>query len=190
MEPSLYPLSGFILGKAIEPLGQIELLMTFGTMENHRTEKVRFNVVDVESSFNKIMRRVTFNRFCAAVHHNFLCLKIPSPQGHIIVRGERSQDRKILHLQEFSRTDKATPKTVNLLAGTEEPLTTSPKRFIPKPHPVKIGADLPRVLQENLVALLQKNSDLFPWSANDMGGTLLEVIQHHLTVKSDLPLVK
>ncbi|XP_010229878.1 uncharacterized protein LOC100838958 [Brachypodium distachyon] len=72
LQPSLYPLSGFVPGKSIQPLGQIELLTTFGDATNHRTELVRFDVMDMEASFNAILGRMTLNRLCAAVHHNFL----------------------------------------------------------------------------------------------------------------------
>lgn len=88
LQPSLYPLTGFVPGKSIQPLGQIELLTTFEDATNHRTELVRFDVVDMEASFNAILGRTTLNRLCAAIHHNFLCMKIPGPKGVITVRGE------------------------------------------------------------------------------------------------------
>lgn len=55
LEPSLYPLTGFVPERSIWPLGQIELLMTFGSQDNHRTDRVHFDVVDLESSFNAVI---------------------------------------------------------------------------------------------------------------------------------------
>ncbi|XP_010233091.1 uncharacterized protein LOC104583077 [Brachypodium distachyon] len=136
LQPSLYPLTGFVPGKSTQPLGQIELLTTFEDATNHRTELVRFDVVDLEASFNAILGRMNLNRLCTAVHHNFLCMKIPGPKGVITVCGEQSSDRKTLYRHETKCAEKGeASKSVHVLSGTGESKTDHPERYLPKPLP-------------------------------------------------------
>ena len=125
LEPSLYPLNGFILGKSIRKLGQIELPMTFQTMESRRTEPVCFDVVDIESPFSVIMGRTTLNRFYAVVHETFLCMKVPIPKGPITVRREKTRNHHILHLHEMKHASKEeATKGVKSLYNVEDPPPT------------------------------------------------------------------
>ncbi|XP_010236644.1 uncharacterized protein LOC104584183 [Brachypodium distachyon] len=102
---------------SIQPPGQIELLTTFGDATNHRTELVRFDMVDIEASFDAILGRTTLNRLCAAVHHNFLCMKIPGPKDVIAVRGEQSSNRKTLYRHETKCAEKEeSSKSVHVLS--------------------------------------------------------------------------
>lgn len=97
---------------------------------------MRFDVVDMETSFNAILGRTILNRLCAAVHHNFLCMKIPSPKCVITVRGEQSSDRKTLYRHETKCAEKGeASKSVRVLSGTGESKTDHPERYIPKPLP-------------------------------------------------------
>jgi hypothetical protein len=53
--PTSIPFYGIVPGKAAMPLGQITLPVTFGTPANHRTEFIKFEVADFESSYHAIL---------------------------------------------------------------------------------------------------------------------------------------
>jgi hypothetical protein len=53
--PTSVPFYGIVPGKATMPLGQITLLVTFGTPTNYHTEFIKFEVVDFESSYHIIL---------------------------------------------------------------------------------------------------------------------------------------
>ena len=55
---------------------------------------------------------------------------------------------------------------------------------------VKIGSYLDEVTKSQLIFFLQKNADLFVWSAMHMLGIDLTVISHHLRVDPIHCLVK
>jgi hypothetical protein len=72
-----HPLCGFG-GKQIMALGKITMPVTFGYVHNTRTEKVVFNIVDMEYPYNAIIGRGTLNAFEAILHLAYVCMKIPS----------------------------------------------------------------------------------------------------------------
>jgi hypothetical protein len=82
------PLSG-VGPQPVYPLGSIALLVTFGTEENFRTENVQFDVAEVNLPFNAIIGRPALYRFMAIAHYGYLVLKMSSPAGVLIVRGDR-----------------------------------------------------------------------------------------------------
>jgi hypothetical protein len=53
--PTSVPFYGIVPGKAAIPLGQITLLVTFGTPANYCTEFIKFEVADFESSYHAIL---------------------------------------------------------------------------------------------------------------------------------------
>ncbi|XP_062230332.1 uncharacterized protein LOC133928065 [Phragmites australis] len=71
------------------PLSQIELPVTFGTPNNFQTEKLTFDVVDFKMMYNVILDRPMLGKFMAVVHYAYQTLKIPSPKGAIIVKGDQ-----------------------------------------------------------------------------------------------------
>jgi hypothetical protein len=77
------------LGSTI-PRGSISLSVTFGTPENYRTESVVFDVMKVNLPFNAIIGRSALYQFMVIAHYEDLVLKMPSPNGIIKIRGDRS----------------------------------------------------------------------------------------------------
>ena len=53
--PTSTPFYGIVPGKAAMPLGQITLPVTFGTPSNYRTEFIKFEVADFDSSYHAIL---------------------------------------------------------------------------------------------------------------------------------------
>ena len=67
---------GIVPGKPAMPLEQIMLPVTFGTPNNFRTEFIKFEVVDFESSYHAIFARPALAKFMAIPHYPYLLLKM------------------------------------------------------------------------------------------------------------------
>ena len=80
LQPSESPLIAFG-GKQIHALGKVTLPVSFGTAENVRIEYITFDVVDLHYPNNAIFRRGFLNRFIAAAHIGYLCMKIQPCTG-------------------------------------------------------------------------------------------------------------
>jgi hypothetical protein len=87
LQPS-HPFSG-VGPVLVMPRGCISLPVTFGTVENFRTESILFDVAEVSLPFNVILGRPALYRFMAVAHYGYLVLKMPSPGGVLRVRGDR-----------------------------------------------------------------------------------------------------
>jgi hypothetical protein len=94
LKPSDNPLYGFG-GKGTFPVGKIELPLSFGVAPNARSEQVTFDIVDMVYPYNAIMGRGSINKFEAVIHGLYLCMKIPGPQGVIMVYGNQQTARNI-----------------------------------------------------------------------------------------------
>jgi hypothetical protein len=88
-----HPLCGFG-GRQVVALGKITMPVTFGFVNNTRTEQVVFDIVDMEYPYNAIIGRGTLNAFEAVLHPAYLCMKIPSDQGPIAIHGSQEAARK------------------------------------------------------------------------------------------------
>ncbi|XP_062217680.1 uncharacterized protein LOC133917865 [Phragmites australis] len=71
------------------PLGQIELSVTFGMLDNFHTKKLTFDVADFEMAYNVIQGHLMLGKFMAVVHYTYQTLKILGPKGIITVRGDQ-----------------------------------------------------------------------------------------------------
>jgi hypothetical protein len=63
--PSKSPFYGIIPGNAAHPRGTVVLPITFGTRENYRTEFIKFEVANFESSYHAILGRPALAKFMA-----------------------------------------------------------------------------------------------------------------------------
>jgi hypothetical protein len=73
------PFFGIIPGNAAIPLGSVVLPVTFGeTRENYRTEYIKFEVADFETSYHAILGRPAIAKFMVVPHHMYLVLKMPT----------------------------------------------------------------------------------------------------------------
>jgi hypothetical protein len=88
LKPTENPLYGFG-GKGTFPIGKIDLPLSFGVAPSARSEHVTFDIVDMVYPYNAIMGRGSINKFEAAIHGLYLCMKIPDPQGVITVYGDQ-----------------------------------------------------------------------------------------------------
>jgi hypothetical protein len=75
--PSKSPFYGIVPGNAAHPLGTVVLLVTSGTRENYRTEFVKFEVANFESSYHAILGCPELAKFLAVPRYVYLLLKMP-----------------------------------------------------------------------------------------------------------------
>jgi hypothetical protein len=94
LKPANSPLYGFGC-KGTFPIGKIELSLSFDMTPNARSEQVTFDIVNMVYPYNAIMERGSINKFEAAIHRLYLCMKIPGPQGVITVYRDQQAARNI-----------------------------------------------------------------------------------------------
>jgi hypothetical protein len=91
---STSPFYGIVPGNAAIPLVSVVLPVTFGeSRDNYRTEYIKFEVADFETSYHAILGRPAIAKFMAVPHYTYLVLKMPSPAGVLSLQG----DLKISH---------------------------------------------------------------------------------------------
>jgi hypothetical protein len=75
--PSKSSFYSIVPGNAAHPLGTAVLLVTFGTRESYRTEFIKFEVANFDSSYHAILGRLALAKFMAVPHYVYLLLKMP-----------------------------------------------------------------------------------------------------------------
>jgi hypothetical protein len=186
-----HPLYGFG-GKQIATLDKITMPITFGYIHNTRTEQVVFDIVDMDYSCNAIIGRGTLNAFKVVLHPAYLCMKIPSNQGPIVVHGSQEAARRTegnwtdskaihnideveAHQQHKHVRDKAAsidhPKSILLCENISD-------------QKVLFGSQLTEEQEKTLTKFLFNNRDVFAWLANDLCGVNRDIIEHSLNVDS------
>ena len=103
------PFHGVIPGLLATPLGQITLPVTFGTLENFRTENVCFEVADFETAYHAILGRPALAKFIAIPHYTYMMMKMPGPQGVISLWSDIKQvvtcDKESCEMAQTHETD-------------------------------------------------------------------------------------
>jgi hypothetical protein len=69
-------------------LGHINMPVTFGTIENYRTEFLRFEVASFDCGYNATIDKPGLAKFMAIPHYSYMILKMFGPQGIITVRAD------------------------------------------------------------------------------------------------------
>jgi hypothetical protein len=75
-------------------LGKITMSITFDYVHNTRIEQIVFDIVDMEYPYNAVIGRGKLNTFETILHPAYLCMKIPSDQGPIVVHGSQEAARR------------------------------------------------------------------------------------------------
>ncbi|XP_072077942.1 uncharacterized protein [Arachis hypogaea] len=98
----------------IQPLGFISLYTTFGKVTKSRTLSVDYIVVDIISTYNALIGRITLNRLAAVVSTSHLCMKFSTAKGIASIKGYQKLARKCYNK---SLTLKGNPgrKEVNII---------------------------------------------------------------------------
>jgi hypothetical protein len=85
--PSKASFHGIVLGKEVVPLGRIQLNVIFDQPDNFRKEPLTFEVVDFPDVYHAILGEPCYAKFMAIPNYTYLKLKMPGPNGVIIVEG-------------------------------------------------------------------------------------------------------
>jgi hypothetical protein len=201
------PLYGF-RGKRIEPVGSIYLSVSFGSLQNARTEYVTFDVVDMDYPYNAIFGRGLLNTFEATLHSPYLCLKVPTLLGAILIHGRQKDvrnieqgfapgHRNVNYLQEEAegQQDTSTTKsepTIISKPSIEPECETKRVPLDPRvpDKVVMISHDLSLEEESELLSFLDKNSDVFTWKTSDLTGVSIRLIEHKLQINPSAKLRK
>jgi hypothetical protein len=81
LTPCKAPFDGIVPGNSATPLGIVTLPITFGMRENYRTEYIKFEVANCESSYRAILGRPALAKFMAVPHYAYLLLKMLGKRG-------------------------------------------------------------------------------------------------------------
>jgi hypothetical protein len=82
------PFYGVVPDKTAYPIGRVCLPVTFGTEENFRTQYLTFEVADFRSSYHAIFGQPMLAKFMPVLHHSYLIMKMPAPNGILFVLGD------------------------------------------------------------------------------------------------------
>jgi hypothetical protein len=107
------------------PLGHIYMPITFGTLENYRTEFLRFEVARFDCGYNAIIGRPGLAKFMAILHYSYMILKMSGPQGIITVSADFQGAAKCFRGAIQAALTAGPPTTSSVQADTkpEEDLT-------------------------------------------------------------------
>jgi hypothetical protein len=79
------PFHRIIPGKRVQPLGQLDLPVCFGTPSNFRRETLTFEVVGFRGTYHAMLGRPCYAKFMAVPNYTYLKLKMPGPNRVITV---------------------------------------------------------------------------------------------------------
>jgi hypothetical protein len=79
------PFHGIIPGKRVQPLGQLDLPVCFGTPSNFRKETLTFEVVGFRGTYHAVLGRPCYTKFMVVPNYTYLKLKMSGPNGVITV---------------------------------------------------------------------------------------------------------
>jgi hypothetical protein len=85
LRPSKAPFHGVAPDKRVQPLGQIDLPVWFGTPDNFRKETLTFEVVGFWGAYHAILGRPCYVKFMVVPNYTYLKMKMPGPKGVITV---------------------------------------------------------------------------------------------------------
>jgi hypothetical protein len=184
-----HPLYGFG-GRQIVALEKITMPITFSYVHNTRTEQVVFDIVDMEYPYNATIGRGILNAFEEILHPAYLCMRIPSDQGPIVVYGSQEAarrvegkwtDSKAIHYIDEAEAHQQYKHKRDKAASADQPKPMLLCKDIAK-QMVLLGSQLSDEQEKTLLRFLFNNKDVFAWSANDLCGFNRDVIEHSLNV--------
>jgi hypothetical protein len=192
LKPLDNPLYGFG-GNGTFPVGKIELPLSFSAAPNALT----FDIIDMVYPYNTIMGRGSINKFEAAIHELYLCMKILGPLGVITVHGNQQAAHNIerdfvlgqrnVHCLTAQREVPEATRPTDIrnekaqLQSNDGTKTVPLDQATPK-QTVVISEDLTSHDKARLISCLSKNKDVFAWYALDLVGVSRSIIEHSLGI--------
>ncbi|XP_048425731.1 uncharacterized protein LOC125470548 [Pyrus x bretschneideri] len=182
LDHSVSPLISFF-GDVMQPLGSVHLPFTIGTGPYTATITTNFLVVDCPIAYNVIFGRICINDLKAMVSTHMLLMKFPTPYGNGYIREDQLSARscyntsvKQQHLHVPKETlsihgqvvKTSSDKTnLNILGGNNQPNDPRDNSFTQKAQ---------------LAEELEKNTEVFAWSYEDMPDISPDIICHRLSI--------
>jgi len=182
-------------GEQVDTRGYVDLRTRIGSRKDGREVRVRFLLVEANTSYNVLLGRPCLNAFGAIVSTLHLAMKFPSDRGTICtVHADQQVARQCyaagLRITPYSRPRKQHRSKVAMTdldprTNTEDRLQPEGEtREIPvgsQPGQVtKIGGALSAEDEDLLKTVILENKDLFAWSSANMPGVHPDVTSHKL----------
>ncbi|RDX71782.1 hypothetical protein CR513_48822, partial [Mucuna pruriens] len=174
------------IGKQVMIKGVIELKTAFGEHGHAHSILVLYTMVDVEASYNIIMRRLALNKLGAEV-------------GRIWADHRVSRRCYEDSLRIGSQPSRVKEPTINVLdldldpcceLEHERPLPAEDLKEVNigpwLTHKTRIGTTLAKEEESRLVSFRWRDRDVFAWSPTDMPGINPKFLYHHLSRKRKL----
>jgi len=184
-------------GERVDTRGYLDLRTRIDSRRDDQEVRVRFLLVEANTSYNVLLGRPCLNAFGAIVSTLHLAMKFPSDKGTICtVHADQQIARQCyaagLKITPYSRPRKQHRSEV---AMTDlDPRMNTEDRIEPggdtkeisigmRPGQVtKIGGALKPNEEELPGAVILENQDLFAWSSADMPGIHPDVMSHNLAI--------
>jgi hypothetical protein len=199
------PFHGIIPGKRVQPLGQLDLPVCFGTPSNFRKETLTFEVVGFRGTYHAVLGRPCYAKFMVIPNYTYLKLKMSGPNGVITIgptyRHACECDVECVEYTEALAESEALIADMESLpreapdakrhAGNFEPaeavksVPLDPSNDASKQ--IQIGSELEPAV---LVDFLRANAEVFAWSPSDMPGIPRDVVEHSLDIRAGARPVK
>lgn len=159
--------------------------------------KVRFLLVEADTSYNVLLGRPCLNAFGAIVSTPHLTMKYPTRRGTICtVRANQKTARECYAagLRIYPKEAKRRVSRSEVALADLDPRTNTDDRLelVGETQPILIGSStdqttsiargLPDKIKKELRTMLWKNRDLFAWTAADMSGIHPSVMAHRLSL--------
>jgi hypothetical protein len=189
---STSPFYSIVPRNAAIPLGLVVLPVTFGeTRENYRTEYIKFEVADFETSYHAILGRPAIAKFMAVPHYTYLVLKMLSPAGVLPLQGDLKIsfdcDTKAVELvatnqvpntmmEIYAASKKLAPSELGIPEKSDKANKPQPSKEVQvKAIDLWIGNNSKTTIigagqEDALVSFLRANWDIFAWKLADMPG--------------------
>jgi hypothetical protein len=124
IKPSTTTFKGVIPGVEARCMGTITLEVVFGSPENFRSEELIFDIVPFRSGYRILLGRTAFAGFNAVPHYAYLKLKMPGPNGVIILNGNterslRTEEQTATFTTEVQETEEAARVMINALGSSK-----------------------------------------------------------------------
>ncbi|XP_014497027.1 uncharacterized protein LOC106758609 [Vigna radiata var. radiata] len=184
-------------GEQVDTKGYLDLWTRIGTERETEEKKVRYLLVDANTSYNVLIGRPCLNSFGAIVSTPHLTMKYPTAQGTICtVRADQKVARECYAagLKMYPRETRRRANSANVAMADLDPRTNTEDRLEPQgeTQPMILGKDprqitniaqgLEKEMEKQLRATLWRNRDLFAWTAADMPGIHPSIMSHRLSL--------
>lgn len=155
---------GFVPGRQVNPLGQLDLEVVFGEEENFRSETLWFELTLFHTGYNAIFGRLAYVKFMTLPSYAYLQLKMSGPNRTITIHGspERALEAEVTNMEladaalasaELEEIKKAVDPAATMLPSSQDRGQLSGRQKKQRNSRwVILGGDLP---EEQEAALLQ-----------------------------------